>query len=269
MCRQYASNQLKAQQKLIHSFFSVHQQKLDPLLSTEAFKLTVHALSEFELFDYQMAQEVRTILPKEAAPEPMLPPAETSKPTLVLDMDETLIYSDWGTTCDAMNEYGVAPTQTLFYRGRAFGLFHRPGLTDFLTWAASLFELVVFTAADETYATKILDSIDPEGCITHRLFRHACRPFRRHPQIKDLGYLGRPLSRTLALDDRLVSFALHLPNYIPVPSFVGQADDVVLPSLRPLLGEMAGTDDIPERLGRLYKVEERVHNRTRCDNGLW
>ncbi|EFJ19206.1 hypothetical protein SELMODRAFT_111225 [Selaginella moellendorffii] len=47
----------------------------------------------------------------------------------------------------------------------------RPGVDEFLRDMAKLYKIVVFTAAMQYYADKILDKLDPDELITHRLYR--------------------------------------------------------------------------------------------------
>ena len=70
--------------------------------------------------------------------------------TLVLDLDETLVHFD--------------------HRRMVYKV--RPLCIRFLTDMAKLYEIVIFTAAHQTYANFILDKLDKEGTlIQHRLYR--------------------------------------------------------------------------------------------------
>ena len=62
------------------------------------------------------------------------------------------------------------------------------------------YELVVFTAGLKDYADWILNDLDKNGFIRHRLYRDSCR-FKNGAYIKDLSLLGRDLSRTLIIDN--------------------------------------------------------------------
>lgn len=46
----------------------------------------------------------------------------------------------------------------------------RPGCQDFLKHLSAHFEIVIFTASVQEYADWIIDQIDTEGHITHRLY---------------------------------------------------------------------------------------------------
>ncbi len=63
----------------------------------------------------------------------------------------------------------------------------------------------------EEYAAPIIDAIDPtRELISDRLYRPACTRSPHHQCVKDLALLGRPLSRTVLVDDTPLAF-LHQP----------------------------------------------------------
>ena len=74
----------------------------------------------------------------------------------MLDLDETLIHYD----CDA--EVDEAKGET--------GYLIRPGALEFIDQLSEYYELVVFTAGMPDYADWILDEIDKEHKIAHRLY---------------------------------------------------------------------------------------------------
>ena len=70
--------------------------------------------------------------PRTTSSRTSLPRQHTSR-TLVLDLDNVLIHSDWT-------------------RGRGWRTFKRPGADDFIADLAQYFELVVYTSQLPTYA---------------------------------------------------------------------------------------------------------------------
>ena len=81
---------------------------------------------------------------------PMLTGDKQRDYTLVLDLDETLVHFD-----QARRVYKI-----------------RPLCLRFLRELCQIYEIVIFTAAHETYANFILDKLDPnKEYITHRLYR--------------------------------------------------------------------------------------------------
>ena len=81
------------------------------------------------------------------------PPKQQSKQlTLVLDLDETLVH------------FAYSPS------GGSFLV--RPGCFEFLKNISKYYEVMIFTAATQEYANRVVNLIDPEGaCISYRLYR--------------------------------------------------------------------------------------------------
>ena len=69
--------------------------------------------------------------------------------TLVLDLDDVLVHSDWS-------------------RARGWRTFKRPGAEDFLRTMSQFYEVVVYTSQLPTYADPILDRLDPQRYIAYR-----------------------------------------------------------------------------------------------------
>lgn len=172
------------------------------------------------------------------------------KKTLVLDLDETLVHSTVVTveTVDAIVWSEVDGVKCAFY------VRCRPGLKDFIETLAPLYELVVFTASMPAYANQTLDVIDPEGLISHRLFRDSCTSLGPL-YVKDLSRLGRSLSQTILIDVPFTqnnpdSSILQPENFIHISSFFGEKDDVELLRLIPILKAVAGVTDVREILNK-------------------
>ena len=188
-------------------------------------------------------------------PPPLLPPPlarHRGRATLVLDLDHTLVRSvalpagaplAKGSEACAGPGGPRAPTRTAFAR--------RPHLATFLALAASSFEVGVFTAGSRAYAEPVLDALDPRGeLFAWRLYRDACvrvpvatgsspspgsspngTPSATPPPaaasaasvfvVKDLKRLGRPLSRTLLVDNSPTCYAYQVSNGVPVRSWKG------------------------------------------------
>ena len=82
----------------------------------------------------------------------------------------------------------------------------RPGCFQFLEELSKHYEIVVFTASTDVSADFILDRIDPKlQFISHRLYRHHT-VMKKNTAVKDLARLGRPLYKTLIIDNRRQNF---------------------------------------------------------------
>jgi len=124
-------------------------------------------------------------LPPVAAP--YLPEAKDPNGyTLVLDLDETLVH---------------------YYEVSGEGMFRvRPGCDKFLKEMSEIYEVVIFTAAMQDYADWVLDQIDKEKRISYRLYRQHASPTGM-VFIKDLSKIGRPLNKTIIVDNVAENFS--------------------------------------------------------------
>ncbi|XP_020335942.1 CTD small phosphatase-like protein 3 isoform X2 [Oncorhynchus kisutch] len=164
-----------------------------------------------------------------------IPPKTRSTPqaTLVLDLDETLIYSSLNRIEDA--EY----TFRTCFQDNQYKVYMilRPHVKEFLEVMTKHFEMFVYTSAKKEYAGKILDILDPKRRLfRHRLYQQDCTCVLGH-YVKDLGVLERDLAKTLM-------------NMLPIKSWSGDKEDKELQKLIPYLERVSGTDDCREVLKR-------------------
>ena len=153
------------------------------------------------------------------APYLTFPP---SKPyTLVLDLDETLVYfkikSSKGGTLRA-----------------------RPYLFGFLEEMGHYYELIIWTSATEAYANSLIDAVEYEKkYFDYVLYReHAI--IVEDDFIKDLTRIGRGLDRIIIIDDMPQNFRLQKENGITIKPFLGNnLDDSALYDLVPILKHIA------------------------------
>jgi len=154
-----------------------------------------------------------------------LPPLEDPGTyTLVLDLDETLVHYFELNGC---GNYGI-----------------RPGMHEFLQRMNGLgYELVIFTAATQDYADWVIDQIDPDRLVQHRLYRQHALPWG--PLFtKDLSRLGRNLDTTLIIDNVQENFMLQPNNGIFIYTWYDDPEDTALFELTPLLEELVTTKAI-------------------------
>ena len=189
---------------------------------------------------------------------PMLPPkaVDDARPTLVLDLDETLVHSGF---VDSRSDI----TLRFEYDGAecAIGVRFRPHLFPFLKFVSDRFEVVVFTAAEKPYAERVLDRLDPYGrFFSHRLYRDSCVAVGGK-LFKDLSALGRDLARTAILDDSPISYGFQLDNAVPITPWRGEPTDASLRSLVGFLRVLARDADLRPRLERTFGLREYVARR--------
>ncbi|KAJ1262096.1 hypothetical protein BS78_09G081100 [Paspalum vaginatum] len=180
-----------------------------------------------------------------------LPPQPSpGKRTLFLDLDETLIHSQTDPP-PARFDFTVRPV--IGGHAVTFYVAKRPGVEAFLRAAAESFEVVVFTAGLQEYASLVLDRLDPDGEVfAHRLYRGACRDAGDGRLIKDLAATGRPLDRAVIVDDNPNAYALQPENAVPVAPFVDDHSDQELQRVMAFLDVAVGYEDTREAI-RYYK----------------
>ncbi|TVU17004.1 hypothetical protein EJB05_33010, partial [Eragrostis curvula] len=178
------------------------------------------------------------------------PPATPGRRTLFLDLDETLIHSQ---TDPPPARYDFAVRPVIGGQAVTFYVAKRPGVDAFLRAAAESFEVVVFTAGLQEYASLVLDALDPDGEIfAHRLYRGACRDAGDGRLVKDLAATGRALDSVLIVDDNPNAYALQPENAVPVVPFVDDDNDQELQRVMAFLDVTAGFHDTREAI-KYYK----------------
>jgi Dullard-like phosphatase family protein len=162
------------------------------------------------------------------------PPGRDDLYTLVLDLDETLAHY-------VEHEPGVGY------------LAPRPGAQDFLQRMNGYgFELVIFTAATQDYADWVINQLDTEMRVHHRLYRQHSLPWGP-VFIKDLSRLGRSMDRVLIIDNVQENYMLQPENGIFICPWYDDPKDTALFALTPLLEEIVTTRaSVPQMLAR-YK----------------
>jgi carboxy-terminal domain RNA polymerase II polypeptide A small phosphatase len=92
---------------------------------------------------------------------------DRTKKTLILDLDETLVHSQF--------EKHPSPDIVLpvIFEGKQNHIYIkvRPGAIDFLRKINKFFEVVIFTASVANYADPLIDILDVDGYEFYKLFR--------------------------------------------------------------------------------------------------
>ena len=155
---------------------------------------------------------------------PFLPQKASPKEyTLVLDMDETLIHFD----------HEAQDTPQAKKDGGTINV--RPGAQEFLRAMSEEYELVIFTAARQDYADWVLDRLDTDNLISHRLYRQHVSNLDDGGYLKDLALIGRPLEKTLIVDNKPSNFDAQPANGIDIKDFYDDIEDIALYELGEIL----------------------------------
>jgi len=202
---------------------------------------------------------------------------DEGKLCLVLDMDETLIHCAFLDMQDDKFRQTLGEDRRTNYATRADFVFEvssfqvevrcRPGLAMFLEKCSKVFELVVFTASLEEYATKAMDLIDPEGLVKHRLYRPATVSYRGVDYVKDLSRLGRDMQRTVLIDNNHLAMLASPENSIAINDFMGDPNDAELYGAFEMLMSMKDMEDVRPFIKETFKTHleiEEIFEQMEC-----
>eukprot|EP00756_Hemistasia_phaeocysticola_P021817 Hpha_TRINITY_DN15796_c3_g7::TRINITY_DN15796_c3_g7_i1::g.37762::m.37762/K15731/CTDSP; carboxy-terminal domain RNA polymerase II polypeptide A small phosphatase len=173
----------------------------------------------------------------------MLPPmaaGDQGKYTIVLDLDETLIYARDGP------------------------LYARPGVHEFLDLLGSRAEGVAWTAGVRAYAQAVLRNIDRKGALKHCVYRHAKWFSGSAGYTKDLGLLGRDLSRTLIVENTPDCVRHYIDNSILLADYERDertefSDDQTLPLLHQIVSGLIDSGlTVPQYLARTPLLQKKA-----------
>ena len=156
--------------------------------------------------------------------EPPYLKSKNIKPyTLVLDLDETIIH------------FRVNPNNELEGVMKV-----RPGIFDFLETLGQYYEMIVFTTATSEYADILLDSIEENKIYFDYRFYREHSIIIDNDFVKDLTRIGRPLDKTIIVDNMPQNFRLQKENGIIIKGFFGDDPyDSALIELTPILLSIA------------------------------
>ena len=194
----------------------------------------------------------------------LLPPQTSDKKTLVLDLDETLVHSQFMTfSCPSDVVIQIEIENEI----HDIHVMVRPGVKEFLEKMEKYFEIVIFTASVSKYADPLLDIIDKKGLCPFRLFREHCSLINT-TFVKDLKRLGRDLKSIIIVDNSPLSYSLHPQNGIPILTWFEDKSDRELFEIMPVLEFLSIVPDVREFIPKFVtnnkidydKVEEIIRN---------
>ena len=153
------------------------------------------------------------------------------KPLLILDLDETLIYSTPEMDGGAFD-----------FRIPGYHVLKRPGVDAFLQLAAEHYQLAVWSAATGDYVAEIVWALFPPEIPLAFVWGRERTPLRNildketgetegfpYPvfvkRLKKVKKLGFSLDRTLIVDDKPAGLQENFGNAIIMPEFKGDPDD--------------------------------------------
>ena len=170
----------------------------------------------------------------------LLSPKTCQKKTLVLDLDETLVHSQFlpfPIKSDAILKINIQE------QVQDIHVLIRPGVQTFLQRLSKLYEIVIFTASVSKYADPLLDILDKDKYCSFRLFREHCTMIGV-TFVKDLNKLGRDLKDVIIVDNSPLSYSFNKENGIPILTWFSDKNDKELLNLIPILEFLSCVNDV-------------------------
>lgn len=150
---------------------------------------------------------------------------------MYLDLDETIISQVKDPAAKADFEMPTETGEMVSDDDAELRFLARPNWQVFLESVAEDFEIIVFTASTQFYASLVMKALDPGGRLFNGLLsRNHCMMTKNGFFIKDLRLVeNRDLRHVLLLDNYVHSFAFNLDNGVPCLEWRGEpADDELL-----------------------------------------
>jgi len=189
-------------------------------------------------------------------PEIYLPPNKTGKRTLVLDLDETLVHSQFG-PFDVPSD--VVIKIEIDNEMHDIHVLVRPGVKEFLEKLSKRFEIVIFTASISKYAGPLLDILDKNKYCSYRLFREHCTIINTS-FVKDLKKLGRDLKDVIIVDNSPIAYLLNNDNGLPILTWFEDKNDRELYKICPVLEFLSLVPDVRDYIPRIVVNNEISYN---------
>ena len=172
----------------------------------------------------------------------LLPPKTqefSHKKTLILDLDETLVHSSF-TPFEKNDIVLDVDFEEVVYN---IYVLVRPDAELFIKSVAKFFEVVIFTASISKYASPLLDILDKEKNIKHRLYRDHCT-YINGIYIKDLKKCNRSLKDLIIVDNSPIAYTFDSDNGLPILTWTDDPDDRELMKLLPILEFLSKVKDV-------------------------
>jgi carboxy-terminal domain RNA polymerase II polypeptide A small phosphatase len=175
-----------------------------------------------------------------------------SRKLIVLDLDETLVHAT-----EARLEHEE------HFRVGPYFIYQRPYLEDFIAAVAQDFNVGVWTASGETYATEVINRIFPAELLRFVWSSRRCTTARdwttgHYTTIKNLSKLrkhGYSLENIIAVDDTPSKYARSYGNLVTVREFVGDPTDAELPLLVRYLRSLLSVANVRTVEKRHWRVQ--------------
>ena len=191
---------------------------------------TAAALASSSLDDFEMQGSRAKLRMCHIDTFPEQRESDKGRPTIVFDLDETLVYARDGT---------IRP---------------RPFVNQLLKNIQGRCECIVWTAGVRAYAHRVITTMDVDGVISDCICRHDAWFQQPNGQsyVKDLTLLGRDLSRTIIIENTPDCVVRNPLNSIIVSDYVSRnPTDITLNVINQILDGLIDSElSVPEYLAQ-------------------
>lgn len=163
------------------------------------------------------------------------------KKTLFVDLDETLVHTSFVESQDFSTSLEI-DSRTVWFNVR-------PHAFEFLKNMGRHYEIVLFTAAEKSYAEAFVEyfNMHTDGAISSLLSREHCIHIYKGVYFKDLRIvMNRNIKDMVLLDNSAHCFGNLLNNGVPISSFTKDSNDYELMFIENYLERLAAVDDVRE-----------------------
>ena len=167
---------------------------------------------------------------------PLPPPRKK----LILDLDETLVHSGFN---PFTRQSDISLQINIDGRIHTINILKRPYVDEFLKEISNYYEIYVFTASMEEYASPVIDLLDKNNFVKKKFFRQDCI-FNNGLYIKDLYKVSNDLRDVIIIDNNPSSYVTNEDNGIPIKTWYDDLNDNELIKLIPLLKYLSNVDDV-------------------------
>ena len=175
----------------------------------------------------------------------------TNKKTLILDLDETLAHSN---IIPFKKNDAIIKVEFDYIIYNVYVLI-RPGTVEFIKKVSNLFEVVIFTASIPQYALQVIDIIDVDKNIKHKLTRDHCA-YLNGIYIKELKKLNRDLNDLIILDNSPLAYFFDTNNGLPIKAWFGDKNDNELDKIYKILEFLSKVKDVRNYIKKFVNNNE-------------
>ena len=162
------------------------------------------------------------------------------KKKLILDLDETLVHSGFN---PFTRKSDISLQINIDGKIHTINILKRPFVDEFLKEISNYYEIYVFTASMEEYASPVIDIIDKNNIVKGKFFRQDCI-YNNDLYIKDLFKVTNDLKDVIIIDNNPSSYATNEDNGIPIKTWYDDLNDNELIKLIPVLKYLSTVNDV-------------------------